>query len=454
MARARVVAVVATLCLLAACADDSGPTVPPNSASSSAASKADKSTSSARSTTADDGGDTANSSGKDCPEPAPPPADGLSARATSLSDTVQAAVYPLPDHEGHPWSQWGIGAFADGKFFSAVGDHCGRNGDSYIYEFDPSTSTLRLLADTRTVVGHQPGAWGYGKVHARMINGADGAIYVTTYWGSNTQLQFGSGYEGDALLRIDPSSGQVTNLGVPIAHHGVPSLAGSPDGKLLYGEAVDPLSGNRDEGLFFVYDVASRRVVFQTDKPPGVAGFRNILVDGSGKAWFSIGEREAAVYDPSSNRLEDEHKTIPGSFLRASTSAAPDGTVYGVTTDPDVFFKVTRDGELHEIGPARGYTASLAMSPDGSQLYYVPDAHGSSFKQGTPVIAVDTASGAERVVVKLNDLAKQQLDLRLGGSYDVVLDPAGSNLFIGLNAGSTSSKDQYGSIVLAIVKVR
>ena len=307
------------------------------SASSSVATRPDKTKSS---TKADDKDGDPDGSGKDCPEPTAP-ADGLSARATSLSDTVQAAVYPLPDHEGHPWSQWGIGAFADGKFFSAIGDHCGRNGDSYIFEFDPSTATLRLIADALTVIGHQPGAWGYGKIHARMINGADGAIYVTTYWGSNTGLQFGSGYEGDALLRIDPSSGQVTNLGVPIAHHGVPSLAGSPDGKLLYGEAVDPLSGNRDEGLFFVYDIAQRRVVFQADKPSGTPGFRNILVDGSGNAWFSIGEREAAVYDPSSNSLADEHKTIPGSFLRASTSPAPDGTVYGVTTDPDVFFKVT-----------------------------------------------------------------------------------------------------------------
>jgi hypothetical protein len=399
-----------------------------------------------------DDDDTANDAGKDCPEPSPPPAGGLSARATALSDTVQAVVYPLPDHEGHPWSQWGIGAFADGTFFSAIGDHCGRNGDSYIFEFDPATSTLRLVADALTVVGHQTGGWGYGKIHARMVNGADGAIYVTTYWGSNAGLQFGSGYEGDALLRIDPS-GKVTSLGVPVAHRGVPSLAGSPDGRLLYGEAVDPLSGNRDEGSFFVYDLAARKVVFEEEKPSGAPGFRNILVDGSGKAWFTFGDGQAAVYDPTSNSLMGERKTIPGSYLRASTNAAPDGTVYGVTAEPDVLFKVTRDGELQELGPARGYTAALALSRDGSQLFYVPGAHGTSSKQETPVIAVDTATGADRVLVRLNDVVEPALDLHVGGSYDVVLDPTGSMLFIGLNAGDPSTDETFGAVVLAIVKL-
>jgi DNA-binding beta-propeller fold protein YncE len=285
-----------------------------------------------------------------------------------------------------------------------------------------------------------------------MINGADGAVYVTTYWGSSDGVQFTSGYDGDVLLRIDPSSGQVTSLGVPISKHGVPSLAGSPDGKMLYGEALDPLAGER-AGLFFAYDIAQRKVVFQMDKPADVKGYRNVLVDGSGKAWFSVGDGEVAIYDPATNTATTSNVKIPGVYLRASTRPAPDGTVYGITSQPDVLFKITSDGQLHEMGPVRGYTASLAMSPDGSKLYYVPGAHGSSFEQGTPVIEVDTATGTEREVVRLNDLAEPQLHLRLGGSYDVVLDPSGSSLFVGLNAGDPTAKEAFGAVVLAVVKL-
>jgi hypothetical protein len=44
---------------------------------------------------------------------------------------------------------------------------------------------------------------------------------------------------------------------------------------------------------FFAYDIAQRKVVFQMDKPSGVKGYRNILIDSTGKAWFSIGANQA-----------------------------------------------------------------------------------------------------------------------------------------------------------------
>jgi hypothetical protein len=65
---------------------------------------------------------------------------------------------------------------------------------------------------------------------------------------------------------------------------------------------------------------------------------------------------------------------LPGLFLRAATPPAPDGTVYVVTQDPNVLFALAPDGTLRELGEAAGYIASLAMAPDGSRLWYVPEA--------------------------------------------------------------------------------
>lgn len=110
--------------------------------------------------------------GKSCPDPDPDAAAGLSARAevvapgTDGEPRVEAVVYPRPSYEGRPWTQWGQGlVLDDGTFVSAIGDHCGVNGNSYFYAFDPSSSTLRLVADVLSAVGHQPRSWGYGKVH-------------------------------------------------------------------------------------------------------------------------------------------------------------------------------------------------------------------------------------------------------------------------------------------------
>ncbi|MGH3650186.1 MAG: hypothetical protein ACRDU9_05700, partial [Acidimicrobiia bacterium] len=67
--------------------------------------------------------------------------------------TVSGAVYPHPDYEGNPWSQWGQGIVVDdGRFFSAIGDHLGVDGNSYIYEYDPDENTLTMVGDVLSYV--------------------------------------------------------------------------------------------------------------------------------------------------------------------------------------------------------------------------------------------------------------------------------------------------------------
>ncbi|MDP9019427.1 MAG: hypothetical protein M3N25_01265 [Actinomycetota bacterium] len=364
---------------------------------------------------------------------------------------VEAVVYPHPDYEGELWSQWGQGlASADGLFYSAVGDHCGVNGDAYLYEYDAFRSSLRLREHVLSLVDHEPGAWGYGKIHAPMVAGPDGAVYTTTYWGTDDGLEYENGYEGDLLLRLDTSTGEWTSLGVPVPEHGIPSLAGYAEKGLLYGEAADP-DAEPKKGLFFVYDTKAGEVVFEMDKAG--KGFRSVMVDGEGRAYFSTGDRRLHVYDPTTNEAIPFREDLPGAWLRASSQPAPDGTVYGVTRNPDTLFALRSSGEIDELGPVRGYVASLALAPDGEQLFYVPEAHGKSWEQGTPLVAVDTRTGEEKVVVELNELAEDQLDLRLGGSYNVAVDPSGDRVYVGLNAAAPDADETFGTVVLAVIEL-
>ncbi len=139
-----------------------------------------------------------------------------------------------------------------------------------------------------------------------------------------------------------------------------------------------------------------------------------------------------------------------------STAPGPDGTVYGVTQghddEPDVLFAMDKRGQVRKLGEARGYTTSLALSKDGSKLYYVPGAHGDSGDQGTPVIEVDTASGGERVIAKLNPLAERELGLTLAGTYNLAIDTKRGRLFVGLNAGKDPDSP-WGEVVLAVVSL-
>lgn len=362
---------------------------------------------------------------------------------------VALAMYPRPDYEGKPWSHWGQGMVsADGRFFSAIGDHHGADGNSFIYEYDLTTMTLTRIVDVLATVGHEPGAWGYGKVHAQMAAGACDQIYVATYWGNRRGLTFTNGYEGDLLLRLDPSSRTTEEVGVILPNHGVASMAASPDGSLIYAEAADPFG--QKAGSFVALDPATGEVVF-SDDDEAHGGYRSIAVAADGSAYITWNDSGLARYDPETNSLEATGITMPGGLLRAVTVPDAEGRIYAVSRDPAVFFVIEPDGEVRELGPADGYTASMALAPDGGHFYYIPDAHGGAWEDGTPLIAVDTATGESSVVVELNPLVESHFGLRAGGTYNVVVSADGSTVFVALNAGDPATRDSFGEVVLAVV---
>ena len=396
-----------------------------------------------------------------CATPTPAPAEGASATLQPIGEsngvTVSAAVYPLPEAEGNPWSQWGQGVvLPDGRFVSALGDHLGRDGNSWIYEFDPATSTLTRTTDVATPLGHQPGDWGYGKVHAPMVLGPCDEVITATYWGTRTDLELGGSYQGDHLIRYDPATHQVTSLGVPVPGHGIPSLAISPDRRWIFGEAVDAQSPTEDDsGVFFVADATTGQVTHVDDDPDHV-GFRAILVTPEGEALYAAPGGSLFGYTPGSEAARRLDGVLPGERLRAASPAGPDGSVYGATVEPDALFRLAPDGTFSDLGSIEAYTASLALSPDGGTLYYLPGAHGDAYTEGAPLIAVDTATGEHRTVVELQDLVGPALDLRVGGSYDLVADPGGERLYLGINAGplrpsSEDEDDTFGTVALLVI---
>ncbi len=137
--------------------------------------------------------------------------------------------YPRPNRPPggtNPWSQWGQGLILrDGRFVSAIGDHRGADGNSYLFVFDPATRKLTRFTDVLSQVQHQEGAWGYGKIHAQIVAGPCGDAYLATYWGSRTNLEYTDGYQGDLLFRLDASDLSLQALGVPVPKHGIPSLS-------------------------------------------------------------------------------------------------------------------------------------------------------------------------------------------------------------------------------------
>jgi hypothetical protein len=253
------------------------------------------------------------------------------------------------------------------------------------------------------------------------------------------------------LFRIDKETLELTPVAVPVPSHGVPSLATDGAGT-VYGEAVDPLLDDDvyPAGGFFVYDTAAGETT-RFDEDPDHEVFRNIMVGADGTAWFAGQGGSLFGYDPAADEVEVADVELPAG-LRASTHPASDGTIYGVTEEPYDLFALEPGGAIRSLGSADQYTASVALAPDESSFLYVPGAHGSSFEQGTPLIAVDTTSGEQTTVVELYQMALDQFGLVLGGTYSITVDPERGHAHIGFNAG-TDQEDPWGEIVFVVVEL-
>lgn len=365
---------------------------------------------------------------------------------------VEAAVYPRRKYGGNPWTHWGQGiVLPDGRYLSAIGDHLGPDGNAYLFVYDPKSGELTELTDVLSLVDHDKGDWGYGKVHAQMVAGPCDEIYVATYWGTLRDLEFGGTYSGDFLMRLDPDSLEIDVLGVPVPRRGIPSMASDPDAGLLFGEAFNPREEQQPgpEGAFFAYDVEREEVVFQTEDGRHT-GFRSIGVGADGTVYLAGPGKKLLTWAPGDDELTVHGEELPGTKLRAVTRPAPDGTVYAVTEDPPVFFALRPNGRIETLSTAKEYTTSLALSPDGSRFYSVPGAHGDAWRFDTPLIAVDTETGKQSVVAELNPMIEKELGLTANGTYNVVADPDGDTVYVALNAGEDRD-DPWGEIVLAVV---
>lgn len=361
--------------------------------------------------------------------------------------SVYAAEYPLPGPTEGLWSQWGQGiALGDGRHLSAIGDHLGVNGNSWFYLYDHADRSLTTIFDVLSVVPHQEGAGGYGKIHAQMVTDECGSVWAATYWGTRNDISYGNGYDGDRLLEIDPFVGTVLDRGVIAIERGLPTMAISADGHTLVATAVEPES---DTATVASYDTRTDSALGELDDPRQT-GYRALAAGKNGEVLFSIGGGRLSAFDPASQTATDADTAMPGDWLRAVTDVRPDGSSYGVTEDSPRLFSLAADGTAGPLGDPLGYTTSLAMSDDGEHVFWMPEAHGSAWEIGAAVLDLDTRTGEISELIRLGPMFEDELGLRAGGTYSIVYDKG--RLIIGVNASSFEDTSGFGTVVLVVIE--
>lgn len=382
--------------------------------------------------------------------------------------TVDFLYYPNQNYPGKPWSNWGDGCVAGGKFYSAVGDHLAIDkrqeqphgtGTAHVYEYDPETKTLRSLVDVARLLDLPQGHYTPGKIHSRVDMGSDGWLYYATHRGSPRAANDENHYRGDWIFRTNPATGKSeVVVTAPVPKHSIPNGLLDPQRLIYYGGTAAGPDAQEQGIQFFAYDVKGKKLLYAG--PDGPARYM-MLARSTGRLYYVPGNTDGQlmVYDPAQG---GSPKPVQGVTMgiRAATEETKDGKIYTVSigqgaADADIWEFDTKTEEARKIGTVAvghtAYVASIDIDPTGRYLYYVPGAHGSGPVDGTPVVQFDIKTGQRKVIAFLSPYYENKYGFSLKGTYSTALSEDGSKLFVTFNTSrGTRAWDCCGLAVIHI----
>ncbi len=338
--------------------------------------------------------------------------------------TIDLLYYPGQNYPGNPWSVWGDGSAAPGRYYSAIGDHLAPQGNAFVYEYDAESKEFRLLCDVQKLIDLPEGHYTPGKVHTRVDVGSDGRVYFATHRGSTRVTTDEYHFRGDWVIAADPKSGKAEVLiHAPVAKHCIPTGALDPKRLIFYGgtTAGEPIGG--DENIqFFAYDIGAGKVIYTGPRGPS----RYLMVSTStGRVYYTPSTEGKTLgqlvrFDPAHPNAPQPIDAYLG--LRAATDETPQGIIYTVSqSDGDqparfYAFDVTTE-MVRKLGPAavgtQQYITSIDADPTGRYLYYVPGAHGGSENDGCPIVQFDTQTGRKKVLAFLHPYCREKFGFTL-----------------------------------------
>ncbi|HPD16013.1 MAG TPA: hypothetical protein PLE19_13755 [Planctomycetota bacterium] len=355
-------------------------------------------------------------------------------RIAKAPPTVDFAYFPCQTYRGNPWSCWGDGLAADGKYYTSLGD-C--NANCYVYEYDTRARVLRQIADVRAALAVPAGHYSPGRISSRLDLGNDGWLYFATCRGPEGQ----AAYQGDWILRCHPPTGKTeVVVHAPVPMHAIPCSVLDPKRLVFYGGAV-PSDGKGDAAKFFAYDLKAKRLLCTADNGPTRA---LLLAASTGRVYFVPGTQGPLhCYDPATGKI-----TRPGVEigLRSATQETPDGCLYTVAQEGDaMIWRVNpKAGQIEGLGSAviagQNYVASLDADPSGRYLYYVPGASGGAERDGAPLVQFDVRTKAHKVVAFLYPFLKDKLGYIPVGTFSLAVDPQGDKVYVTWNGSFGAMK--------------
>lgn len=351
------------------------------------------------------------------------------------------------------WSSWGDICIArDGRAYAAIGDHGGdAEGDArcFLYRWDPRDKTLTQIVDMNQVVPPRAGQPAWSKVHAKIDEGADGKIYFSCTLNDGQRARtpkyaWTESLPGGQLYQFDPATGKASVFAnLPPKRCTATSLLDRERNvwwcNLEAGESGDALWG---------LDLATKQTKYQT--ADGAVKFnRNFALARDGSVYFN-GDGGLRRFDPQTKEsVLTKAQLASGPGMRCTSHESKAGWIYGITHQTHQLFRFSPAKDAIEMLGANwlagSYTAVCALSPDERFLYYLPGSHGGAFKDGTPVVQYDVATGRRKALAFLAETFDQQCGYVPAGTYGMKVSADGASLLVNFN-GHPSDRQRPASM--------
>jgi len=316
------------------------------------------------------------------------PLQGPATAPAITQDNLRFIEYPdFP--EAH--STWGSIGYSTKhrKVFIGVTNHRDRVG---LFEYDVATEKMRLCGFLPELAHLRAYQW-QGKIHSQIVEGPGGEMYFTTDGGESREeflMENPQGYAGGFVMKWDPSSDRLTNLGVAMQYESIKDLQVNPSTGLICLVSYPQVH-------FLTYDPTRNDL-----KDLGRVGSdhvpRVMFSDQWGNVYYLDWRQRLVKYEAASGQLTFSREPLPafpgtpGEFINTGVTAyavdRPTGTIYLVTYGAKVLaFHPVREGigSIEDLGglfdgskkPAWNYYCpNLALSRQG-KLYYFIGGHGN-----------------------------------------------------------------------------
>jgi len=375
---------------------------------------------------------------------------------------------PFPEDNRGNWSSWSESILAsDGYYYSAISDHRGVDGRTFIVRYDPKTGEQTEVFHSDKLFHNQPGTYGHGKLHGRLDEYPQGFLMAATYWGIpplDTKFRgerWTGPIPGGRLIRVNLAEAKTEDLGVPFERDSWPMFATDTRRGIFHAIGYD--------GHYLAYDLKAGQPLYAALPPPNIHWFeRATLVDEDTGRCFSNSAERVVKYDPETNQitytetdlpdnpLSDEHPPSIRCYTRRRNSEGAylchlmDGTIIR-------FFPDTEKVEKVDLNWGKGYyCTSSPISPGDRYLYYTVDVHGSAYAHGSPIVQYDLEKGRRKVLCFLHPYYQKKYGYVFGGSYSMVLSEDGSQLFITMNGkfrGDVEKGESFGDPTFMLVDI-